>query len=528
MTAAFVARGIFATTYHVYVGAYWQDVVYPQAGRPGRPSDFWTSSQKLGGAFIAVPATGAAFTLALAPSLPAAPSSDGLNLLLFPHPFLYDGRHANKPWAQEVPEPISTYSWGTWVEIHPETAEKLGLADGDLVKIETDTGSISVGWFGSRGIRKDTVAVVMGNGHQASGRYTRFGANPMTLLASVVDAQSGGLDFSGAKARLSRAGEEDGLYAMAGHIDMGGRGLNYTVSADDLGKGTGPATIVPIHHVPVDPRLIAADLNDMYPEPEHPTYRFAMAVDLNRCTGCGACEAACHAENNIPVVGPDQMHKSRYMGWIRLSRYWEGEGETPDMRFQPVMCQHCSHAPCEGVCPVLATYHNLDGLNAMIYNRCVGTRYCGNNCPYTARRFNYHWFKWPEPFNLMLNPDVMAREVGVMEKCTFCVQRVREAKDHYRDTKQIVPNDALRKLPACAQACPADAMTFGNLKDPESDVAKLFGDERAYAMLSELNTKPAVRYLARIHHGPSALHHGGGHNSDHAEGAETSPPAGHH
>ncbi len=173
-----------------------------------------------------------------------------------------------------------------------------------------------------------------------------------------------------------------------------------------------------------------------------------------------------------------------------------------------MICQQCSHAPCEGVCPVLATYHNLDGLNAMIYNRCVGTRYCANNCPYSARRFNYHTFDWPEPFHMMLNPDVATRTMGVMEKCTFCVQRIREVKDTYRDQGTVAPNKALKTLSACASACPADAITFGNLKDPDSDVAHKFGDERAYAMLSELNTKPGVRYLARISHSEATDGHG--------------------
>jgi molybdopterin-containing oxidoreductase family iron-sulfur binding subunit len=310
-------------------------------------------------------------------------------------------------------------------------------------------------------------------------------------------------------------------------------------------------------------------LTDMYPEPEHPTYRFAMAIDLNRCNGCGACEAACYAENNIAVVGPEQVRMARRMGWIRMSRYWEGSKEhpeTPDVRFQPVMCQQCSHAPCEGVCPVLATYHNLDGLNAMIYNRCVGTRYCGNNCPYSARKFNYHTYRWPDSFNLMLNPEVSPREMGVMEKCTFCIQRIRSFKDSKKDRfgfigsqesgtifkkankiekvldelkradkphgdsevakamnmkplvlrqlKDQIGDQAkyekmtLPKLTACAQACPTEAITFGNKNNPNSTVAKLFKHERSYRMLNELNTKPGVTYLAKIVHDkkPPAKH----------------------
>ena len=308
------------------------------------------------------------------------------------------------------------------------------------------------------------------------------------------------------------------MYQYIGNKDTNGRGINFAVSIDDMGHGGAPASIIPMHHVPVDKRLTDAGMNDMYPEPDHPPYRFALAVDNNRCTGCGACETACFAENNNPVVGPEQIKLARHMGWIRLSRYFEGEGDEPDVRFQMNVCQQCSHAPCEGVCPVLATYHNLDGLNAMVYNRCVGTRYCANNCPYTARRFNFHTYRWPESFNLMLNPDVVTREMGVMEKCTFCVQRLRTVKDQYRDQGIAAPDSALRRLTACAQACPSDALVFGNANDPKAEVSQLFTEPRAYAMLSELNTKPGVRYLARINHSESKLHgHGGGHGGGHGD-----------
>jgi len=288
-----------------------------------------------------------------------------------------------------------------------------------------------------------------------------------------------------------------------------------------------PAAIVPMHHPPVDPRVLAAGPVDMYPEPQHPTYRFSMVIDNNACNGCGACTIACALENNIPFIGPDQMRKGRTMTWIRMNRFFEGEGEQPDVRYLPALCQHCAHAPCEGVCPVFATYHNLDGLNAMIYNRCVGTRYCANNCPYASRRFNYHSWEWPESYHLMLNPDLSTREMGVMEKCTFCVQRTRAVKDSWRDQafadrqpgKAVrmeahrVPDVALQRLTACAAACPSEAITFGNWNETTSVVRQLGSSPRAYTLLGELNTKSGVRYMARVSHHQAAYSHGGGHDA---------------
>ncbi|NOY26238.1 MAG: 4Fe-4S dicluster domain-containing protein, partial [Oligoflexia bacterium] len=485
---------------------------------PGEFEDWWVQTLRFGGFFQRVAATGAPLVAAPIPTATHAIAGQGaLTMMVFPHPFLYDGRHANKPWAQEVPEPVTSWSWTSWAEIHPDTAKKLGLTDKDRVNVSANGTKIEVDWFPSRGIQPDVVAVVLGNGKQRGGRYTRYGANPMKLLATSVD-DGGAMRFVTTKASLARSGGTPQSIPALGSMDQQGRHINYVVSAEDLGSGDGPGSIVPAEEPELDERLVKAGIRDMFPEPDHPTYRFAMAVDLNRCTGCGACMTACHAENNIPVVGPDQLRRSRYMGWIRLDRFWEGRGEYPDVRFQPVMCQQCSHAPCEGVCPVLATYHNLDGLNAMIYNRCVGTRYCANNCPYSARRFNFHSYRWPESFNLMLNPDVSTRDMGVMEKCTFCVQRIRDIKDHYRDqgftTK--VPHQALDELTACAKACPSDALVFGNAKQPESAVSKQFADPRAFTMLGELNDKPGVRYLARINHIPSLAHHDehNGHTTD--------------
>ncbi len=460
--------------------------------------------------------------LTAAPATAAASveGSGELSLLLFPHTKVYDGRHANRPWAQEVPDGLTGFTWGTWIEVSPTTASKAGLVKANNAVLKTAGGSIEVGWFASPGMRDDCVAVVMGNGHEGSGRYAAFGSNPMSLLTSKADA-AGAQVLTLAKASIS-AGSGQNTATVAGALTTEHRpSINHAISMAELAEGKKVNDV--IHHVPVDKRLDRLTSIDLYAEPNHPTYRFALAVDLHKCTGCGACQTACFAENNIPVVGPDEVRLGRNMGWIRLSRYWEGEGEHPDVRFQPVMCQQCSHAPCEGVCPVLATYHNLDGLNAMVYNRCVGTRYCANNCPYSARRFNFHTYRWPESFNMMLSPDVVTRDMGVMEKCTFCVQRLRDVKDTWRDVNRQgkAPDEALQRLTACAQACPADAITFGNAKDEGSEVHEKFEDARAYTMLGELNNKPGVRYLARIVHHEIPRHHGGGHGGGHDEHGST-------
>jgi molybdopterin-containing oxidoreductase family iron-sulfur binding subunit len=220
-----------------------------------------------------------------------------------------------------------------------------------------------------------------------------------------------------------------------------------------------------------------------------------MAIDLDRCTGCEACVAACHAENNLPLSDPDQAEKGRAFHWIRVDRYYEGEFPDVRVKYMPVLCQHCEEAPCEPVCPVYATYHNPEGLNVQVYNRCVGTRYCGNNCPYSVRFFNWFEPEWPQPLELQHNPDVAVRPGGVMEKCTFCIQRIQRVKRDAKAESRPVADGEVQ--PACVQSCPAEAMTFGDLNDPESKVSRMAASGRATRLLEELGAKPKVFYLQR-------------------------------
>ena len=227
-------------------------------------------------------------------------------------------------------------------------------------------------------------------------------------------------------------------------------------------------------------------------------YHWTMTIDLDRCTGCEACVVACQAENNLPIVGEERYAQNREIKWIRIERYWEGEYPNIKMGFIPMLCQHCDDAPCETACPVYATYHNQDGLNTQIYNRCIGTRTCAVYCPYEVRYFNWFTYTWDEPLEQQLNPDVSVREKGVMEKCTFCIQRIRIAKDNAKDDGRRRVRDG-EVVPACVQSCPTEALVFGNSKDPEAKVSKMMKNPRGYKVLEELNTTPSIVYLTKVH-----------------------------
>ncbi len=457
-------------------------------------------------------------------------------LLAHPHHHRHDGRYANQPWAQEVPDALTGTTWTSVLVMSAEQAAQLQVVMDDVVTVTSESGSFELPVYPLPGVTGNNVSIAFGQGHTGNGRYADGrGVNVAKAFKVAVDGK-GSFSWAPQRVTLQKAAKKVIVAHTMSVFGMSDAGRNFgaIVSAEKIAAvgdavSEEPGSLTGIHEMEMDPRLTEKGITNFYELPDHPTYRFGLTVDTNSCNGCGSCIIACYAENNLPIVGPDQVSKGREMAWIRVDRFWENDvGGKDDIRFVPMMCQQCGHAGCENVCPVLATYHNLDGLNAMVYNRCVGTRYCSNACPYSVRRFNFHTFTWPEPFNLQLNPDVSARTMGVMEKCTFCVQRIRATKSAWKDRHgltAVVPDAELNKLPACVEACPSQAMTFGNLKDEASLISLARKSARTYEPLKDLNAMSAVNYLAKanFHADPTADHHGGG--EEHAEGsAEAAAP----
>jgi anaerobic selenocysteine-containing dehydrogenase/Fe-S-cluster-containing dehydrogenase component len=452
---------------------------------------FWTGALLRGGLFqppssrsvrLNPAALGRQF---IAPAFVGGP--DALTLVPYASPVFYDGRTANRPWLQELPDALTEFVWDSWLDIHPDDARRLAVKAGDLLQVESPHGRMELPAHLSRGVRPGTVAVPLGQGHTTFGRYAEGrGANPIPLLSPEPEAFSAGLPWIATRVRVTPTGRRHPLVTTTGSDRSHDRHIIQTTTLADLQRD---------QHVEGRPHFL-----QMYPEHAHPVHRWGMAIDLNACIGCGACVAACYAENNIPVVGKEEVAKGREMSWIRIQRVDEGQSGHPAHRFLPMLCQQCDNAPCESVCPVYATYHNPAGLNVQVYNRCVGTRYCSNNCPYKVRRFNFWTAQWPEPLPLQLNPDVTVRTMGVMEKCTFCVQRIQAGTLQAKAEGRPVRDGEI--VPACAQTCPTRAIVFGDLKDPNSEVSRLSKDPRRYRVLEDLNTQPAITYLKKITAGP--------------------------
>lgn len=537
------------------------DKKFPAAGNEG-----WTAFLRNG--FVegsaAQPVAVSVNTAALTVLVSAAPECkpvEGLELVFVGDSKIDDGTYVNNGWLQELPEPVTKLTWTNAALISPATAKKLGIgstdmlsnkglrsSDGgsDIVELEVGGRKIQAPVLVAPGHADDSITLAVGYGRERCGRVAAgTGVNAYALRTSAAS--------HAAPVRLSPTGDRRHIPVTHGHWTMESRDPVREATLDGFRKDTKFAQTMGMDgHIPPDISIYNSPPLDA---PE----QWAMTIDLNTCTGCNACVVACQAENNIPIVGPEQVINQREMHWIRIDRYFSTVSEDdpdPEMVMQPLACQHCENAPCETVCPVNATVHSEEGLNVMVYNRCIGTRYCANNCPYKVRRFNFFDYNKrdvlsksrifpdgrgnvydgpfarkgsPESVQMQRNPNVTVRMRGVMEKCTFCIQRIEEAKIKARveagaSDNLKIPTDSVKS--ACQQACPADAITFGDQADPESKVAALRTSDRGYVLLKYLNVRPRVTYLARLRNPNPAMpgadkvgtiNHLGGHGKGHGE-----------
>ncbi len=513
-TAASVAT---ATDYKTYLQNAW--ALEAKRRRAADAVQFWRDALQRGGLFdVASPSAPVRLSAAAYQTKAVGATFDGdgaYTLIAAPTLTMSDGRGANRPWLLELSDPVTKITWWHWAEVHPETAKELDVREGEILELTTPHGTIKAPVYIYPGIHPGAIAVPLGWGHTAYGRYAKDrGANVLDLLGAQDG--KGFLPYQSTKVSARPTGEYRQVGKTEGNNRQLGRGIAEMMPVEAAVKGLSLRQFYEQeghaeHEVNTEREQGAIEgfresqleqrKRGGYAE-EHP--QWGMTVDLSRCTGCSACVTACYAENNLPTVGEEEIYRGREMTWIRIERFWEGgerEGEPLEARFVPMMCQHCDNAPCEPVCPVYAAYHTVDGLNGQVYNRCVGTRYCGNNCPYKVRYFNWYAYNkkaFPEPLNLQLNPDVTVRGRGVMEKCTMCVHRIRGAQHTAKlEDRALVDGEFTT---ACAQACPSGAITFGNVKDPASKVVAAARSPRGYHVFEELNVRPAVTYLAKVRH----------------------------
>ncbi len=429
--------------------------------------------------------------------------TDGLEVVFHPSDAVYDGVFANNGWLQETPDPLTKLTWDNVALIGPGTAADLGVEHGMVIELAGRARSIRLPAFIMPGQADGSIAVALGYGRTAAGMVggdlersvAPVGTNANRLRSMKALHVENGVRVKVTKERHDLATTQDHHAIDTVGLEERGTRVGELVRGGTLDEYRQHPDFAQhqVHHPP---------LESLWEEKSYDGHAWGMSIDLNKCIGCNACTVACQAENNVPVVGKDQVLRGREMHWIRMDRYFSGDEENPDVTHQPVACHHCENAPCEQVCPVAATVHSDEGLNDMVYNRCVGTRYCANNCPYKVRRFNF--FDYNEQLSepgreltqLIINPEVTVRSRGVMEKCTYCVQRIQNVKIDAKNDRRAILDGEIKT--ACQQACPSQAIEFGDLNDPNSRVAQAHADSRAYGMLAELNVKPRTKYLARI------------------------------
>jgi molybdopterin-containing oxidoreductase family iron-sulfur binding subunit len=438
--------------------------------------------------------------------VPAPSPKDSLEIIFRPDPNIYDGRWSNVGWLQELPKPVTNLSWDSAAIISGATLTKYGLEEDDIVELSVQGRKVKAPVIVAPGHPDNSITVYLGYGREFAGRvgsgtgfnaYLIRTANAPFYAVGTIKKVEGKWGLAVTKSHYQDhrpklfGGQGNGNNSLEADEAISERGIIRYATLAEFKANPGFANEGPSHE------KTDRD-NTMFPNWEYKENAWGMSIDMNSCTGCNACIVGCYAENNIAVVGKQQVRIGRNMQWLRIDTYFEGDLAAPRAHFQPMACQHCENAPCEQVCPVGATVHTPEGLNAMVYNRCVGTRYCSNNCPYKVRRFNFLLYSdfETESLKLMRNPDVTVRSRGVMEKCTYCVQRISAAKIEADKENRPVRDGEV--VTACQQACPASAISFGNINDKQSKVAKLQADERSYQVLADLNTRPRTKYVAAV------------------------------
>ncbi len=488
------------TTFYEYLKDHWKKAIFPLTKSSGTFYRFWVKSLQDG--VFETPVKN--LSLVIYDNAPLEKiltnyqdqEENVYELVLYENISVGSGKQANNPWLQELPDPVSKVCWDNYAAISPRLANELSLENGNLIVINN---SYTLPVLVQPGQEYKTIGVAMGYGRTKAGQVADdVGVNVFPLV-----------QFSGTRlysVKNIQLAVKPGSYILAmtqTHHSMEGRAIIRETTLEEYIKNPGSGN--EMHE--------EAEKNNfsLYKQHKFPGHHWGMGIDLNSCIGCSACVIACSAENNVPVVGKIEVHRVHEMHWIRIDRYYNGNSDNPEVVRQPVMCQHCDNAPCENVCPVAATNHSDEGLNQMVYNRCIGTRYCNNNCPYKVRRFNFWDYTKADsiPDNtkdiegmtldlrrMVLNPDVTVRAKGVIEKCSMCVQRIQEKKLNAKLENRKLEDGEI--ITACAQACPADAIVFGDLNDPESRISNMFKNERNYHLLEEIHTLPSVGYLTKV------------------------------
>jgi MoCo/4Fe-4S cofactor protein with predicted Tat translocation signal len=484
------------TDFHQYIKNYWQRNVYPGQTQYPDFNQFWVNTLQKGvyenpvSGNTQLALTFAAVSEAVAQLKNLTSRAGELEFTVYENVAMADGAYANNPWLQELPDPVTKVTWDNFASVSPLFANEQGLKQGDII----DLNGIEIPVLIQPGQAYGTFSVALGYGRSHAGKS---GDNVGTNVFPLLKTERGMISYSGNVENWSRTGAGYEFAQTQTHHSMEGRHIVRESTLDKYTENPKAGNEIRDYHL--------KHMVTLYPEHEFPGHHWVLMVDLNACNGCSTCVIACQAENNTPVIGKTEVKRRRIMHWMRIDRYYTGDTENPGVVYQPLMCQHCDNAPCENVCPVSATNHSQEGINQMAYNRCVGTKYCINNCPYKVRRFNWFQYSKNDKFDynmnsdlgrMVLNPDVTVRERGVVEKCSFCVQRIQEAKLKAKTERRKLRDGDV--IPACVGSCPSNALVFGDLNDKNSKVAQLIKDPRNYHLLEELHTLPTVGYLTKI------------------------------